>query len=97
MTNTNQLVEQHIREHEARLKHIDELMEQVEQAGRTAADSAEIFTEVEDLKQQRAQLANHLEELRRKSIEEWSEKGGPMVMWDIVANRLETLVERVKH
>lgn len=97
MPDINQLAERHIREHEAHLKHIDELMEQVDKAKQAAADSSEVSAELADLKQERGILANHLDELREKSAEEWAEKGGPMVMWDIVADRLEKLVERIKH
>lgn len=97
MPNINQLAESHIREHEARLKHIDELMEQVDKAKQTAADSSEVSEELAKLKQERGALASQLEELRKTSAEEWAEKGGPMVMWDIVADRLEKLVERAKH
>jgi DNA repair exonuclease SbcCD ATPase subunit len=93
MSDINQLAESHIKEHEARLKHIDELMEQADKAKHEAEDSAEL----ESLKQERVTLANHLDELREQSAEEWAEKGGPMVMWDIVASRLEKLVERIKH
>ena len=97
MTNINQLAEHHIREHEARLKHIDELMEKVEQAKHAAEDSSEISVELSDLKQERGKLAEHLDGMRQKSAEEWAEKGGPMVIWDVIADRLERLVERIKH
>ena len=96
MPDINQLAERHIREHEAHLKHIDELMGQVDKTKQAVTDSSEVSAELADLKQERGVLANHLEELRKKSAEEWAEKGGPMVMWDIVADRLEKLLERVK-
>lgn len=97
MPDINQLAESHIREHEARLKHIDELMEQVKKAEQATTGSPEVKAEFSDLKQERSALASHLDELRQKSAEEWAEKAGPMVMWDIVADRLEKLVERIKH
>lgn len=97
MSDINQLAEQHIREHEARLKHIDELMEQADKAKQAEEDSSEVSAELADLKQERSELARHLDELRQHSEEDWAEKGGPMVMWDIVADRLERLVERIKH
>jgi DNA repair exonuclease SbcCD ATPase subunit len=97
MPNINQLAESHIKEHEARLKHIDELMEQADKAKQAAADSSKVSEELESLKQERASLAYQLDELRKQSAEEWAEKGGPMVMWDIVADRLEKLLERIKH
>ncbi|MCK4586056.1 MAG: hypothetical protein KAU29_01865 [Gammaproteobacteria bacterium] len=97
MPDINQLAERHIREHEAHLKHIDELMEQASKAEQAAADSSEVSAELADLKQERGKLANQLDELRQKSAEEWAQKGGPMIIWDIVAGRLEKLVERIKH
>jgi len=97
MPDINQLAERHIREHEARLKHIDELMGKVDSAGQEAAHPSEVSEELADLRQERGVLADQLDKLRQKSAEEWAEKGGPMVMWDIVAERLEKLVERVKH
>jgi len=97
MPNINQLAELHIREHEARLKHIDELMDQADKAEQAATHPPEVSAELAELKQERGVLANQLDELRQKSAEEWAEKGGPMVMWDIVADRLEKLLERVKH
>ena len=97
MPDINQLAERHIREHEARLKHIDELMGQVDKVQQTATDSSKVSAELDELKQERNVLANHLEELKKKSAEEWAGRGGPMVMWDIVAERLEKLVEHIKH
>ena len=93
MTDINHLAERHIREHEAHLKHIDELMEQANTAKHAEEDRAEL----ENLKQERGSLEQQLEEMKLHSEEEWAEKGGPMVMWDIVADRLEKLVERIKH
>jgi hypothetical protein len=95
MPDINQLAEQHIREHQARLKHIDELMAQVDQA-KQVMESIEMRAEVESIKQERALLAKQLDEMRERTAEEWAEKGGPMVVWDVIANRLERLVERIK-
>ena len=97
MTDINHLAESHIKEHEARLKHIDELMDQVAKAKHATEDSSEVSADLADLKKERGVLVNHLEEMRKKSAEEWAETGGPMVLWDIVADRLERLMERVKH
>jgi len=97
MTDINHLAEQHIREYEARLKHINELMEQADNAKHAAEDSSAVSAELENLKQEHSSLVEQLEEMKQHSEEEWAEKGGPMVMWDIVADRLEKLVERIKH
>jgi uncharacterized coiled-coil DUF342 family protein len=95
MTNKEHLVEQHIREYEARIKHIDELMQSADAAlSGTAADS-ELSEELDSIKQARQQLHSHMEELQHEAEIAWSEKGGPMVMWDVVAERLEHLMERI--
>lgn len=97
MTNKEQLVERHIREHEARLKHIDELMESADAALSGSQTDDELSSELDSLKHDREKLYTSLEELREKSAIAWTEKGGPMVMWDVVAARLENLLEKVEH
>ena len=89
MKNIEQLVERNIREHEVRIHHIDTLLARANEVG---ADK--LGPELDELKQE---YANLTEEARQRSIREWAEKSGPMVMWDIVAQRLENLVERIKH
>lgn len=95
MTRIDALIEQHIREHESRLKHIDELLERAAQAG---GDKAQLSEELSELKQGRDKLTTHIEELKKKPAEQWQkmafEKAGPMGVWDAVADRLERLVER---
>ncbi len=89
-TKLNQLIQQHILEHESRLKHVDELLERA-QAGVTAEQLA-------DVKRERDQLSSRVEELKLKPPGQWSqeefEKTGPMVVWDTLAQKLEKLVER---
>ena len=89
MTNIDQLAEQHIRQYETRLKHIDEVIAKADKE-----------TQSEDLKElagHRSELADYIEELREKAPFEWMEEGGPMVMWDIVAERIQELVDRIEH
>lgn len=90
MTTREQMAESHVLEHEARLKHIDELMAKAEGAEGVAEELAELKTE-------RAKLAESLEDMRKHSEEEWAKKAGPMVMWEIVAEKLENLVQRIEH
>lgn len=98
MTNIERLVEQHVREYESRLKHVDELMERARKASdkETPAVSEELST----LKEERDKFASHLEELRLKSLQDWREeeieKAGPMGIWDALAQQLEKLVERIE-
>ncbi len=94
MTQINTLIEQHIREYESRLKHIDELLE------RAAEDETRLAEELSDMKRNREELTAQIEALKRKPAEEWQktafEKAGPMGVWDAVADSLERLVERLE-
>lgn len=102
MSRIEQLVEQHIREHESRLAHIDELLARAEQgvAGLTKPHD-EIDAELVKLRQEREKLVGHIGELRNKTPEEWQEweleQAGPMIVWEAVAKRLEQLLERIEH
>ena len=91
MTNFDKLAEQHIAEHVSRLKHIDELMEQAEQAG-----DEESKAELSDLKEKQTEMGDYIENLKEKSPEQLMETAGPMVMWELVAQRLEKLIEKIK-
>lgn len=93
MTSENQLVEDHIREYEARLKHIDELFAR---ASQVENQTPEHQAELSDLKQERAKLTEQMAQIKQLSAEEWAKKGGPMVIWDLVAQRLEKLLERLE-
>ena len=95
----NQLIQQHILEHEMRLKHVDTLLERAQQGiARTGGgDAAE---QLAHAKAERDKLAGRVEEYKVKPPEQWSEaefeKTGPMVVWDTIAQQLERLVERME-
>jgi len=90
MANIDQLAEQHIRQYESQLKHIDEVMARAHKETTESAD-------LKELADHRGELADYIEELREKAPLEWMEEGGPMVLWDLVAERIEQLVERIEH
>jgi hypothetical protein len=90
MTHREHLVDRHILEYQARLKHLDELMAEAADVSTTAR------AELASLRRDQQQLAAELHALGRQSAIDWSEKGGPMVMWDVMAERLEQLVERME-
>ena len=92
MTKLDKLAEQHAAEHESRLKHIDELMKQADQKG-----DESVKTELKDLKQKQTEMGDYIEQLRERSPEQLMQTAGPMVMWELVAQRLEKLVEKIKH
>ena len=91
MTTDEQLVERNILHYEARLKHVDELFEKAHKAA-----APEASEELAELKKERGKLADDLEKLKQKSLEEWAKEGGPMVIWDLLAERVEKLVERLE-
>ena len=93
MSNEEQLVETHVVEYESRLKHIDELIEQADKAG---VQKEGHQSELSSLKQEREKLAGNLDEIKALSTEAWAKEGGPMVIWDLVAERLEKLIERIE-
>ena len=93
MTTPEQLAEMRVRKHEARLKHIDELMEKAEE---TAAPEQGIGDELSELKQEREKMGDYVAGLKQKSPQEFMEIAGPMVMWEIIAERLEKLIEKIK-
>ena len=99
MTKLNRMIQQHILEHQSRLKHVDELLERAqEKVAKTGGGAAEQLAKA---KQERDQLSSRVEEFKLRPPEQWSEeefeKTGPMVIWDTLAQELEKLVERMEH
>ncbi|HEC18828.1 MAG TPA: hypothetical protein ENI97_05735 [Gammaproteobacteria bacterium] len=93
MTTEEQLVESHVQEYNARLKRIDEL---IGRADNVENPNPEDVAELSKLKKERNKLANQLLDIKALSAAEWAKEGGPMVIWDLVAERLEKLVERLE-
>lgn len=95
MTNLEHLVEQHVTEYAARLKHVDEMVEQIQGAATEDLDS-----EIQDLIKERDRLASHVEQMKLRSVEDWEKEelaqAGPMGVWDALAQQLERLVERIE-
>ncbi len=98
MTRFEEMVEQHIREHASRLKHIDELLQRAQRSAGTASAGGD--DELDRLTAQRDELADLLDQMRLRPGDDWREKeielAGPMGIWDAVAQQLEKLVERLE-
>ena len=98
MTTKEQLVDQHIREYESRLKHIDELYERAHQATDHLDEEHEVRSELKEYDLQRARLKQHADDVRTMPVEKWREEtvqnAGPMAIWDILAQKLENFLER---
>lgn len=98
MSKLNRLIQQHILEHESRLKHVDELLERARQ--RIAVAGSDDAEQVARVKLERDQLSSQVEAFKVKPPDQWSkeefEKTGPMVVWDTLAQKLEKLIERLE-
>ena len=99
MTATERLVSEHIREYESRLKHIDELFERAHQASEKLDEDHALKTELDEYAQQRADLAREAERIKKMPLDQWRKEmvktSGPMAIWDILAQKLEDLTERL--
>ncbi len=99
MTAIDKLVDQHIREYESRLKHIDELYDRAHQASENLDDET-LKTELGQYHEQRADLANHTAKLKERPMAHWREdmiqSAGPMAIWDVLAQKLEDMIERAE-
>lgn len=90
MTKLDDLVDQQVKEYNSRLKHIDELAEQA-----AALEEESHLAELAELKSERNKLADYLKELEQNRSEKSLEMTGPMYIWDVIAQRLEKLVEKI--
>jgi shikimate kinase len=100
MTDLNHLVEQHIREHEARSRHIDALAERVRNKVAEAAEHKDMQAQLDELMAERDKLMVRVNEFKLKSPDEWREeeiaRSSLMGIWDALAQQLEKLVERLE-
>ena len=98
MTNKEQLIEQHIREYESRLKHIDELYVRAHEATEHLDDDHSSRTELDGIARERAELREQADDIQSMSLDKWREEtvksAGPMAIWDILAQKLEDFLER---
>ena len=100
MTSIEHLVEQHILENESHLKHLDEMLESAEQKTVEVESPSEFEHDLETLRKERDRLADHVEELRLRSLDDWEtdeiEKAGPMGIWDALAQQVEKFIEKLE-
>jgi hypothetical protein len=98
MSNKEHLIEQHIREYESRMKHIDELHQRAHQAATNLDTADDAYFRLHELTAQRALLQETTESIKTMPLDKWREatarNAGPMAVWDILAQKLEDFVER---
>jgi hypothetical protein len=100
MTDINRLTERHIREHEARLGRVDELIDRARKGAGEHAEFAQVHTELDELVRERDRQAVRIDDMKARAAEKWEEeeieRSGPMGIWDALAGKLEALVEKVE-
>lgn len=100
MSTEESLIDQHIREYESRMRHIDEMLERAKKGLTDIAETAPVRNDFKAVKQEREKLATLYDELRLPSTEDWRRaeiiKNGPMGIWDSLAQQLENLVEKLE-
>ena len=98
MTTKDHLINQHILEYESRLKHIDELLSQANHNTNSADSGADKNNTLEDIKQKRNELEQHIHRIKTMSVDNWEKDAirmaGPMAVWDAVAQQVEKLIEK---
>ena len=96
----DQRIEQNIGIYTSQLKHIDELLERTSKGVTPSPEHADIHTQLTSLKNERDQFAKHIDKLKLGSTadmqEQMIEGAGPMGVWDVLAQQLEKLVERIE-
>ena len=100
MTATERLVGEHIRAYESRLKHIDELFERAQKASEELDDDHALKSELKQYAHQRSELVKETERVKTMPVENWRKEilqsSGPMAVWDVLAQKLEDLTERLE-
>ena len=98
MTTKEQLIEQHIREYESRMKHIDELYDRAQETAENHGEAAAAKARLKELEAQRELLQQTTEHIKAMPLDSWREEtvanAGPMAVWDILAQKLEDFIEK---
>lgn len=88
---------EHISRYQARLKHLDQLLERARQK---KIEAAEYEAELKEITGKREELAKYISDMEHLDLDDWKEdiieKRGPMGIWDSVAQQLEKLVEKLE-
>ena len=99
MSNLEALASHHGSKYEAKLRHMDELFKRADKGLAAKGDAAEFNNELEALRREREKLLADIDATKKEMREEWQdesiEEAGPMILWEAVAKRLESLVERI--
>ncbi len=98
MTSTDQLAEQNIRLYESRLAHLDELLERARKGLENHPERDQHRKTLDDILKRRDELQVRLEQFKMENpadMEEAVEKAGLMAIWEVLAQDLEKLLEKL--
>jgi hypothetical protein len=99
MADYDDLIQRHNRRYQARLEYLDDLLAEADGRKGTGSEAGAVGEELTALRREREALLTDAERLKPKPREgyqvETLEESGPMIMWELVAKRLEGLIERV--
>jgi hypothetical protein len=91
-------IHKHVRGYETQLKRINELCKRADQATQHLDEKHETRSQLKDYEKLRRQLAKKTETIKTLSLAHWREdtirSAGPMAIWDVLAQKLEALVEK---
>jgi len=94
----DKLVNQHVLEYEARLKHIRELYDRAHKATEHLISDQALREKLTEFEQKKSELEQKIEDAHEITAENWREEtvqqAGPMAVWDILAQQLEDFVEQ---
>jgi 3'-phosphoadenosine 5'-phosphosulfate sulfotransferase (PAPS reductase)/FAD synthetase len=80
------------------MRRIDELYQRAHEAAARQDAESEAHRHLDELAAQRSLLRESTDEIRSMPLEHWREdtirEAGPMAVWDILAQKLESFVER---
>jgi predicted nuclease with TOPRIM domain len=100
MTNMNNLVEQHIIAYESSRRRTAELLEQARTRLGSGPGDEETRSQVERLKEKHDELSERLEQAKSGGLQDLRQEefrqAGPMALWDVLAQDLEKLLERLQ-
>jgi predicted RNA binding protein YcfA (HicA-like mRNA interferase family) len=98
MTSSDQLAEQNVRLYQARLAHLDELLERARQGLENHPQREQHQKTLDEILKRRDELQVQLDEFKMRNpadMEEAVEKAGLMATWEVLAQDLEKLLEKL--
>jgi hypothetical protein len=99
MADYDALVQRYSRSYQDRLEYLDKLLAEAGRRKGSGPEAQAVDEELATLRREREELLKDVEQLKKKTREEWQEEtleeAGPMIVWEAVAKKLEGLIDRI--